>query len=762
MDHLHTSKTLEIARAKASFSVKDMELYINGHKNIQLREKLLKILRAEPELFDMSDIYFMGRKERMEKAYKLDVRAIQLFREGKLEYDEIDALFNMLEWSAPFFVTRAMFIPTLVRQANDAQKEAFLKPALEFKIIGCYAQTELGHGSNVKGIETTARYIEETDEFELNTPTLTSTKWWIGTLGVSATHASVMAQLIIKGKNYGVFPIIVQVRSLVDHSLLPGITVGDIGPKMGLDTIDNGFMQLNKVRVPRFNLLQRYITVEKGGAFSRPNNVNPKVTYGTMVYVRVNIVKNMAQALSKATTIAVRYTSVRRQFGESGKQETPVLDYDIVQYRLLPLVAKNYAIMSATSSVFDQYEKCSSEIENGNFEMLDEMHATSCSLKRYASNIGVFGIDTCRHVCGGHGFSQFSGLNELYSTNYPSMIYEGDNYVLATQIARYMVKSANKIKNNQKIPQNALTTLLGRFINGTKATQADPVKKAKLFNWTNKTGKEIADSHMVMLNLLGYKLYSLTMDLEAKIYGRNQEWSESSVPSQDVATTHAEYLVCLFFGMNITKLPKNSNLRPILNELFTNFALSCLTRNTGELYSLPVDACLTHKQISELEDSYIQSIKRIRDQAVPLVDALGVPDEKLNSSLGRYDGNVYEDYMQRALSEPLNREGTGEEIRSRFFVKYIGPTIHAKRTKSKAERVMRLAEKQKATSGKLVVMDLDEENTKETENNDVMEVEEPKKISLKKNKKSKKTNKSMNKKGVSKKGKRSVWIPQKR
>ena len=40
-------------------------------------------------------------------------------------------------------------------------------------VAGSYAQTELGHGSNVRGLETTATFIPETDEFELHSPTLT-------------------------------------------------------------------------------------------------------------------------------------------------------------------------------------------------------------------------------------------------------------------------------------------------------------------------------------------------------------------------------------------------------------------------------------------------------------------------------------------------------------------------------------------------------------------------------------------------------------
>lgn len=81
-------------------------------------------------------------------------------------------------------------------------------------ILGCYLQTELGHGTNVSRLETTATYIPETKEFEIHSPTLTSSKWWIGALGRTATHGVVQAKLILDGKDYGPHLFFVQLRSM--------------------------------------------------------------------------------------------------------------------------------------------------------------------------------------------------------------------------------------------------------------------------------------------------------------------------------------------------------------------------------------------------------------------------------------------------------------------------------------------------------------------------------------------------------------------
>ena len=100
--------------------------------------------------------------------------------------------------------------------------------ALNYEIHGCYAQTEIGHGSNVAGLETIAVFDKETDEFVISTPTMTSTKWWPGELGSLANFALVFAQLIIKDEDgesnsYGVVPFMVPIRDRDSHKHLPGV-----------------------------------------------------------------------------------------------------------------------------------------------------------------------------------------------------------------------------------------------------------------------------------------------------------------------------------------------------------------------------------------------------------------------------------------------------------------------------------------------------------------------------------------------------------
>jgi acyl-CoA oxidase len=99
-------------------------------------------------------------------------------------------------------------------------------------MLGTYCQTELGHGTFLRGIETTAILDHDTDEFVIHSPTLSSIKFWPGGLAFSTTHAVVMARLLIGAKDHGPNMFMVQLRSTQDGTPLPGIRLGDVGLKM--------------------------------------------------------------------------------------------------------------------------------------------------------------------------------------------------------------------------------------------------------------------------------------------------------------------------------------------------------------------------------------------------------------------------------------------------------------------------------------------------------------------------------------------------
>ena len=224
-----------------------------------------------------------------------------------------------------------------------------------------------------------------------------------------------MAQLIISGKSYGPHPFVVQIRDMKTHEPLENVHVGDIGPKFGYNSMDNGFLLFNKLKVPHTSMLAR---------FSRVNPQTNKyvrtgastLVYGTMTWVRSTIVMQAGSALARGVVIATRYLAIRRQFQdrdapEPNVSENPVINYTMVQARILPLLAATFALHFTGKAMMDMYTKSQEMIKEGDAtqggEILADLHASSCALKSFSSTIATEGLEVCRRACGGHGYSTY-------------------------------------------------------------------------------------------------------------------------------------------------------------------------------------------------------------------------------------------------------------------------------------------------------------------------------------------------------------------
>ncbi|OZJ01406.1 hypothetical protein BZG36_05723 [Bifiguratus adelaidae] len=558
---------------------------------------------------------------------------------------------------------------------TDEQKKKYLEPALRYEIIGCYAQTELGHGSNVQGLETTCTYHPESGEFELNSPTLTSSKWWIGGLGKAANHAIVMARLITNGKDYGPHPFIVQIRSLKDHTPLPGVTVGDIGPKLGYNTTDNGFLMFDHVRIPHFNMLAKYSKVDKKtGEYIRPPNA--KLSYGTMVFIRANLVMGVRYALARATTIAIRYSAIRSQFVDAanpkkfnGKTvETPVIDYTMQQYRLFPHLAAAYACFFTGRSMMDLYHRNMKNMASGDFSLLADTHATSSGLKSLTTTMAAEAIEDCRRACGGHGYSLFSGLGSFYLDFLPNVTWEGDNYILTQQTARYLFKTFRNLasgKTNRNKETNFTISYLSTYLENPKKTC--PI--------TN--GEQFLNPELI-LSSLGHRSAYLIAESVDLIDNKQRSWNSMLVNISRISRAHCQYVLVSNFWTALQsdeRLRKNKPLYEAVRDLALLFSLNTLEK---ELADFLASGYITPAQAPLIKEQVIACLDRIRPNAVALVDAFSLPDYLLNSALGRYDGKVYEAMTSMAEREPLNStlvvKGYEEHIRPLTPESTIEPT----------------------------------------------------------------------------------------
>ncbi|PKU36821.1 peroxisomal acyl-coenzyme a oxidase 1 isoform x1 [Limosa lapponica baueri] len=211
-------------RAAATFQTELLTHILDGGAERTRRRKEIEALVLNDPDFQHEDLNFLSRSQRYEQAIRKSALMVMKLREyGIADPEEIYWFKSFVHRGRPepLDLHLGMFLPTLLTQATPEQQDRFFMPAWNLEIIGTYAQTEMGHGTHLRGLETTATYDPATQEFILNSPTVTSIKWWPGGLGKTSNHAIVLAQLYTQGQCKGLHAFIVPIRQLGTHEPLP-------------------------------------------------------------------------------------------------------------------------------------------------------------------------------------------------------------------------------------------------------------------------------------------------------------------------------------------------------------------------------------------------------------------------------------------------------------------------------------------------------------------------------------------------------------
>ncbi|KAG7384306.1 hypothetical protein PHYBOEH_009570 [Phytophthora boehmeriae] len=617
------------------------------------RKELVEVIEQHPVLSDR-DMVYRNHSERYNFGLKKAFHYVKLIQEGGYTDQEQAILLNALGEQVPFDLHRIMFIPTIENQGTDEQRAKWLPLAKSYKIIGAYAQTELGHGSNVQGIETIATYDKATQEFIIDSPTLTSRKWWPGGLGKTSTHTIVIARLILDERDVGVQSFLVQVRSLEDHLPLPGIEIGDIGPKVGFNAIDNANCAFHKVRIPRENMMMRYAKVLSDGTFVRPKS--DKLVYLTMVYVRATLIKALGERLAMGTTITARFSAARIQGRKPDmKGEFQVLDYQNQQHALFPLIAIAYASQFAGSMVIDMHDSAVESIKNGSSSFgakLAELHAVSSGLKAWLSDRAGDGVETCRRLCGGHGFSQSSNLAHLFAEIAGANTFEGTSDVLVQQHARYLLKTL------ALLPSSETSTT---FLNKAKAF-SDIKLRCKA-----QTPGDFGDVDL-LLEAFQVRGARIVLALASQMKATKNDGNACMVLMTRASTAHAELLLLGALIRGVKTLPIGPERDAVAN-LCSLFGAWLITKSLGDFRQHDY---LSSKQADLVREQVVRLLPIIRKNCVLLTDAWDFSDFELNSTIGRYDGDIYRALVKRAADEPLNASEIPEG-----YEKFLKPLIQS-------------------------------------------------------------------------------------
>ena len=331
-----------------------------------------------------------------------------------------------------------LFGGAILQLGTKKHHDAYLERLVRAELLGCFAMTETGHGSNVQALGTVARYDVEAGEFVITTPDVSSRKDYIGNAAAHAHVAVVFAQLVVGEESEGVHAFVVPIRD-DEGRLLPGVGVEDDGPKIGLNGVDNGRIWFDDVRVPRDNLLNRYADVTEDGVYESAID-NPDRRFftmlGTLVQGRVCVGGAGIYASKVALAIAVRYALQRRQFGSPGGPEELLLDYGLHQRRLFVPLARTYALHFAQEVLAGQLHAVFSATQEVDEHTRRALESRAAGTKALGTWHASTTIQECREACGGAGYLSANRFDALRADTDVFTTFEGDNHILLQLVAK--------------------------------------------------------------------------------------------------------------------------------------------------------------------------------------------------------------------------------------------------------------------------------------------------------------------------------------
>ncbi|OXM50830.1 acyl-CoA oxidase [Amycolatopsis thailandensis] len=320
---------------------------------------------------------------------------------------------------------------------TERHHERYLRKIKDLELLGCFAMTEHGHGSDVQHLRTTATYDPATREFVVHTPDRGATKEYIGNAARDGELAVVFAQLITGGESRGVHAFVVPIRG----EDVSGVEIEDCGRKAGLNGVDNGRLTFTQVRVPREALLNRFGDVAEDGTYTSPIESDGRRFFtmlGTLIRGRVSVAGSAGSATKRALALAVRYGERRRQFARPDGDEVVILDYRAHQRKLLPALATSYALHFAQEALVSTLNDIA---EDAPEEEQRELESRAAGIKAVSTWHATATIQAAREACGGSGYLSENLLAGLKADTDVFTTFEGDNTVLLQLVAKGLLTS---------------------------------------------------------------------------------------------------------------------------------------------------------------------------------------------------------------------------------------------------------------------------------------------------------------------------------
>ncbi|KAL3325690.1 hypothetical protein AABB24_036766 [Solanum stoloniferum] len=486
--------------------------------------------------------------------------------------------------------------------------DKWLKDTEDYVVKGCFSMTELGHGSNVRGIETVTTYASSTGEFVINTPCESAQKYWIGGAANHATHTIVFSQLIIDGENQGVHAFIAQIRDK-NGDICPNIRIADCGHKIGLNGVDNGRIWFDNVRVPRENLLNSVADVSPDGKYLTAIK-DPDQRFAAFLSPltsgRVTIAASAVYSAKIGLATAIRYSLTRRAFSVTPNgPEVLILDYPSHQRRLLPLLAKTYAMSFAANHLKMMYVKRTPEMNK-------VIHVVSSAFKATASWHNMRTLQECREACGGQGLKTENRIGQLKGEYDVQSTFEGDNNVLMQQVSKALFGEYVAAKRSKK-PFKGLGL---EHMNTSR-----PVIPSQLTSSTMRQAQFQNDIFCLRERDLLERFAAEVLQCQAQGKSKEYAFTLNYQLAEDLGRAFSDRAVLHTFldaEASVTSRP----LKNVLDLVRSMYVLVTLEEDAAFLrygYLSMDNAAIVRKEVAKL-------CSELRPHALSLVSSFGLPD----------------------------------------------------------------------------------------------------------------------------------------
>lgn len=615
---------------ESCFDTNRMEDILDGENKTTIR-RVKKLLRDPFFKYDHNPDKEYKRKRTLEQVKELAKQGLgayafpKKYGGGERIGDHItvfEALgYGDLSLLIKFGVQFGLFGGTVYNLGTEKHHRKYVEALGKAELLGCFAMTETGHGSNVRGLEVTATYNHDKKSINVHSPNYESGKEYIGN-ALHSTMAAVFAQLIVDGKSHGVHAILVPLRDNKGN-VLDGVTIKDCGYKMGLNGVDNGRIWFDNVEVPVENLLDRFGAINEYGQYkSQIENPNKRffTMLGALVVGRVCVGMAGVNVSKSALTIAIKYAAKRRQFAaKDGEKETLLLDYPTHQRRLFPKLAKTYAYYFSLLKLAEEYKSADED-------QMRNVETKAAGLKALATWHNTETIQECREACGGKGYLSENRFDALKADSDIFTTFEGDNTVLLQLVAKGLLTEFKQSFHDEGF--SAVIRYLGTRISNTMV-EYNPI-------YTRNTSTDHLLDRDFHLHAFKYREKKLLISLSTRM----RDYLKKRISPYDAFLKCQNHMVTLAKAY-IKRLTLEAFLEKIdtveegpeknaLSRLCNLFALDSIEEDKGWF----------------LENDYMEGVKtkairrminklcaEIRPDAVAYVDAFGIPSELLGADI---------------------------------------------------------------------------------------------------------------------------------